>query len=191
MITTGQFLPSMSSFSQKLLCPTLASFRFSPDAVLELDLINPVDVEITKPPPKNQHLQNQDDDMGGSGEIMDDYGGGGGNDDDMGGGGGNDWETGAADGGEDFFSETGGNAIGGSSTHFDNNTTAGGNGGGGGGGNASGLMEDRDLLMTMDGNGEQTFDFFDSSMATNGGLGNKNWTGPEHWKMSRKVVRKG
>lgn len=175
------YLPSLEAFSTKLLCPSLASFRFSQDAVLSLDLINPIDEEIPRRP--NAHLRNEDDEMTGDNGLGGDFGGG---DDDIFagqdfGGGGDEGEGmygGNTDGADDFFASEEG-------VYGQN----------GGGGRGSGEMEDfdprrsggdeRDLVMSVDGSGEQTFDYLDSA------LGNKNWAGPEHWKMSRKVVRKG
>jgi condensin complex subunit 2 len=158
----------MELFAKMTLCPSLSSFRFSPDANLDLGILNPIDEELSV---RNVHLDH-DDDMGG-----DDF-----NDD---------GNVVNADGQEDFFGDMnrqedfndyGG---GGDEDHHDGEDDGelgqgqiepfrpGGNGGG-----------ERDLVMSMAGNGEQMFDYFDSALM-------KNWAGPEHWKMRRIAVKKG
>lgn len=135
------------------LCPSLASFRFSPDANIDLGILNPVDDEA---PLHNAHLADDEDDFGGAGEDVFagvDFGGGG------------------DEGAVDFFDdgvEDGSGPGNGQVEDFDPRR----------------LPGERDLVMSMDGNGEQMFDYFDSALM-------KNWAGPEHWKMRRVAVRKG
>ncbi|ORY82924.1 condensin complex subunit 2/barren [Leucosporidium creatinivorum] len=175
--------PSLASLSSFSLCPSLSSFRFSPDATLDLGILNPVDDD--EPPAQYQHRPNahlaNDDEEGGGGEFggfgQEGFGGGGVNDGfDFGGGG---EEYGGGGGEVDFFAEEmaadaslgGGQGLGGVEA-FDPRRAPG----------------DRELVMAMDGagagGGEQIFDYFDQK------LGGKNWAGPEHWKMRRVVAKK-
>lgn len=170
----------MELFAKMTLCPSLASFRFSPDSNLDLGILNPADEDIVMPadvPAFNAGLD-EDDDMGFGGALHD-------NDDNDYGGGGNN------EGAQDFFSDL----------HNGNNDDGGNDGFGAGvgddgddnGGLGQGRVEpfrignaggERDLVMTMAANGEQMFDHFDAALM-------KNWAGPEHWKMRRVAVKKG
>lgn len=165
-----KFLPSMELFAQMTLCPSLASFRFSPDANLDLGILNPIDEELSVrlPPQLNAHFADDDDDN--PFEFPEGAFEGGGGDE---------------DGPQDFFNDSNDNHYGG------------GEGGGGEdeGGHGQGGIDpfdprrvgnggERDLVMSMAGNGEQMFEHFDSALT-------KNWAGPEHWKMRRIAVKKG
>ena len=57
------------------LCPSLANFRFSADAILDLGILNPNDDDLPLPvaPQKNAHFADEDMDMGG---FDQDFGGG-------------------------------------------------------------------------------------------------------------------
>lgn len=140
------------------LCPSLANFRFSADAVLDLGILNPNDDDVPLPvAQKNAHFAEEggDTDMAGA-DYAEDYGGG---------------EGGDYGGGEvDFFADddVGGAASGsGPVEAFDPRRA-----------------EERDLVMSMSGTGEQNLEYFDSSMM-------KNWAGPEHWKMRKVASRRG
>lgn len=150
------------------LCPSLSAFRFSAEGVIDLGIIDPIDEEL---PQVNHHLDDVDDENDGGaamgeegGEVPyagHDYGG---------------------DNPVDFFDDGGGDGAGyGEGYGYgygDEGNGEGQQGGGGGGGGG-----ERDLVLSMDGNGDQMFDYFDASLT-------KNWAGPEHWKMRRTVVSK-
>lgn len=157
----GAFLPSLELFASKTLCPSLSAFRFSPDANLDLGILNPVDDEIPPPPAPlvtfAEHIPNPfgDDDH----FIPDEFGGGDyGNDMPM---------------EEDFFAaeQAMGNAGMGPVEGFDPSRI--GNDG-----------ADHLVLSFEGGEGSSTMDYFDNNSG-------KNWAGPEHWKMRRAVVKKG
>jgi hypothetical protein len=140
-----------------VLCPSLASFRFSAEGTIDLGITDPIDDE--EPIRPSAGIEGGYD----GGEEMDVFAGvdfGGGGDDDEGGG------------AVDFFDDGPGDE----------------------GGVESGQVEDfdprrpqgeRDLVVSMDDKGDQSFDFFDASST-------KNWAGPDHWKMRRPMnLRKG
>lgn len=182
----ARFLPDgLTPIAQMSLCPSLSSFRFSPDANLDLGILNPVD---------------DDDDHstvngGGGDDFLEGFGtfdknAGAGNDDFFGGGGGDGFgddeggdDFGGDGGGEDFFAVERAEAE----ISFANANASGGGGVGGGGEPGEYRVGGGgELVASLDGvGGEGMFDVFDQ--VANG----KNWAGPEHWKMRRVAVRKG
>lgn len=167
--------PSLASLSTYALCPSLSSFRFSPDANLDLGILNPVDDDDPPVQFKNAHLS-----AGGDGDGIGEFNAGrfgeAGDDDPFAGGMNEDYGGGGDEGEVDFFAaevaydaSMDGGAGQGPVEPFDPRRATGG----------------RDLVMSMDGGGEQMFDYFDQK------LGGKNWAGPEHWKMRRVVAKKG
>ena len=105
------------------LCPSLASFRFSPDANLDLDILNPVDdvAPIIRPPAPaaqpNAHLGSDDgnnDPFGGGEDMNHDFGGG---DEDYSGAG-----QATGDGSDDFFEGLGGEPSGSGSGAYGDQT---------------------------------------------------------------------
>lgn len=149
------------------LCPSLASFRFSADAHLDLEILNPVDEELPTPrAPLNSHLTDDDDlplpvmhEFDSDGLILQrDFGGGGPEMYDE----------------VDFFADDLPGAHGGPGVgpveDFDPRH--------------AGAAGQHDLVMSMDAAGEEMFGYFDTALS-------KNWAGPEHWKMRRVVNKKG
>lgn len=187
---TARCLPNgLDALSTMSLCPSLSFFRFS-DAQLDLGLLNlgfdddnngaePLPASASHRQPDARHLASGDDDedMGGFDDpyLNQDFGGGG---DD-------------GDGAEvDFFADQ----FSGEAAAFGlagaPAPIASGSGSGGGGGTGFGAVEpfdprrmadERDLVMSMDGEGDGMFAYFDAKLG-------KNWAGPEHWKMRRGVA---
>ncbi|KAL8291375.1 hypothetical protein RQP46_002353 [Phenoliferia psychrophenolica] len=166
----GKHIPSdvFDSLASMTLCPSLAAFRFSPDANLDLDILNPIDdvAPVFHPEPRvgGDAAQNADEDHF---DHNNDFGGGGGDDDfgDESGGAG----QATGDGSDDFFEGLGGEPS-----------------GSGGYGDVSGEGGASEVTVEM---GQQSragghmFDGLDAALE-------KNWAGPEHWKMRRIAVRK-
>jgi len=183
------------------LTPSLASFHFSadPNSSLVHDLLN-LSSSNDDDIPSNDYSQGQFGSNGGNGAGEDeDFGGfdqpeygGGYDDDDHGGNAGAPFDNGASGGEVDFFADQFSSSV----------VPNGANGAAGAGGIGFGAVEsfdprragtgERDLVMSMDGNGrnatageedaEGLFDYFDGKMK-------KNWAGPEHWKMRRNVKK--
>lgn len=179
------------------LCPSLSFFRFS-DAHLDLGLLNlggdddeddEVPFGARKATAARRDLpEGGDDDHAvdfGDAYMNQDFGGGG---EDFGG---------DADDGVDFFadqfsSEAAAYGLAGASPVASGSGL--GNSTGGGGGTGFGAVEpfdprrmadERDLVMSMEGDGDRMFEYFDAKLG-------KNWAGPEHWKMRRAAaVKKG
>lgn len=189
------------SLASMHLTPSLASFHFSadPNSSLVNDLLN-LSSSNDDDIPSNDYSQGQfGANSGNSGGEDEDFGGfdqpeygGGFDDDDPSAGMPFDNNNGAGGGGEvDFFAD-----------QFSSSVVPP-NGAAGPGGIGFGAVEsfdprragtgERDLVMSMDGNGranggggeedaEGLFDYFDGKMK-------KNWAGPEHWKMRRNVKK--
>lgn len=169
---TEKCLPNgLAAINAMALCPSLASFRFSPDANIDLGILNPDDEPLivgdVKAPnpggPLDFALPDYDD------FNNQDFGGGAEDDDDVN-------EFGRTSAGEiDFFaSDAGAQAIGESAPGYVY-------------GQAEPLDPRRasgDVVMSMDGPRDQMFNYFDSRLT-------KNWAGPEHWKMRRFAPKKG
>ncbi|KAM0747890.1 barren [Meredithblackwellia eburnea MCA 4105] len=188
--------PSVTtSLPSRSLCPSLAAFRFSPDANLDLDILNPVD-DVTPLPHRPQQQQQRDaavsggavggDDFEAFGDDgNNDFGGGGGDNEDDGG----DYGGGAGigvDGTDDFFSD-----LNFDSTSHGGPSTSYGNASRGGLGEQSQVTVEMSAYTTNGGGGpgqrSQTsmlFDELDAALE-------KNWAGPEHWKMRRVVGAAG
>ncbi|GAA5982564.1 hypothetical protein JCM10908_006700 [Rhodotorula pacifica] len=170
------------------LCPSLSFFRFS-DAQLDLGLLNlgndddedeTMHVAGRRDEPSIAHPFVGDDgnDMGGfDDQYMNQDFGGGGDDDD------------GPDGAEvDFFADQfSGQAAAYGLAGAGPIASGSGSGGGGGSGTGFGAVEpfdprrmadERDLVMSMEGDGHGMFEYFDAKLG-------KNWAGPEHWKMRR------
>lgn len=169
----------LESLSTMSLCPSLSFFRFS-DAQLDLGLLS-LGVDDTDEDAQALHgagstrgqegrnfaSAGHDEDMGGSDDayMNEDFGGGG-----------------EDDGAEvDFFADQ----FSGEAVAFGlagANPTASGSGGTGFGHvepfDPRRATNERDLVMSMDGDGEGMFEYFDAKLG-------KNWAGPEHWKMRR------
>ncbi|GAA5879151.1 hypothetical protein JCM3774_002095 [Rhodotorula dairenensis] len=172
----------LDPLSTMSLCPSLSFFRFS-DAQLDLGLLNlgidDVDDDAEPLPRVGSNREHDgghsastghDGDMGGFDDAyMDQDFGGGGED----------------EGAEvDFFAD-----------QFSGEAAAFGLAGAapvasGSGGTGFGAVEpfdprratnDRDLVMSMDGEGDGMFEYFDAKLG-------KNWAGPEHWKMRRGIT---
>ncbi|POY74947.1 hypothetical protein BMF94_1923 [Rhodotorula taiwanensis] len=177
------------------LCPSLSFFRFS-DAHLDLGLLNlggdddeddEVPFGARKTTAARRDLpEGGDDDHAvdfGDAYMNQDFGGGG---EDFGG---------DADDGVDFFadqfsSEAVAYGLAGAGPVASGSGL--GNSTGGGGGTGFGAVEpfdprrmadERDLVMSMEGDGDGMFEYFDAKLG-------KNWAGPEHWKMRRAAAVK-
>jgi condensin complex subunit 2 len=158
-----KYVPHPDSIEGKTLCPSLSSFKFTPDGASStflLDILDPVD-DVLPPPVTSQTLtRSMEDDLIAHQNDNDDYGGG---DEDFGftpagdalGG-----EGEVGGGGEDFFADLG----------LDSQ--------------AQGLQ-----FVPGRGDGEVEGDMeVEASGAFEGlerVLMGKNWAGPEHWKMRR------
>lgn len=175
------------------LCPSLSFFRFS-DAQLDLGLLNlgfdddddnggealPASASHRQSDARHLQAGDDDEDMGGFDDpyLNQDFGGGGGDDD----------EGAEVDFFADQFSgEAAAFGLAGAPAPIASGSGA---GGGGGGGTGFGAVEpfdprrvadERDLVMSMDGEGDGMFAYFDAKLG-------KNWAGPEHWKMRRGVA---
>ncbi|KAI5479524.1 hypothetical protein MNV49_003466 [Pseudohyphozyma bogoriensis] len=164
----AKYIPSLPALENKTLCPSLSSFRFSPDATLDLDILNPTDDILPAPRRQLAFADPVDGESGIEGQgmalnddVYDDFGGGG---DDN-------------DGGDDFFADLG------------QDTAM--NGSGAWASSSYGEQSGVDGTGEVDGvelshvGGDSTL-FEDLDRA----LGKKNWAGPEHWKMRRVTARK-
>lgn len=152
------------------LCPSFASFRFSADAHLDLDILNPVDEELPVPRKPVNVNDAEPAIVWGNGNADTD-----GNDDFFAGrefgGGGDDADAEVVDFFADDLPVSGGGTMGvGPIENLDPRRAT----------------SDRELVMaSIEGGGEDMFGYFDNA------LGKKNWAGPEHWKMRRVAALNG
>jgi condensin complex subunit 2 len=161
------FLPDLDLIEEMVICPSLASFKFSSDPnVLDLGLFRAnLGGSVTSRAHEADPLGDStvatptgeaggDFFTSGAGDEQDfeDFGGGGGDGDDF---------DDAGDGGADFFADEP-EAL-----------------------DAQRPPNEREIVMAFakDGDG-QMFDYFDAALA-------KNWAGPQHWKMHRTIRRVG
>ncbi len=190
---TARCLPNgLDALSTMTLCPSLSFFRFS-DAQLDLGLLNlgfddddnggdALPASASHRQPDVRHLASggdDDEDMGGFDDpyLNQDFGGGGGDDD----------EGAEVDFFADQFSgEAAAFGLQGATAPIASGSGAGGGGGGSGFGavepfDPRRMADERDIVMSMDGEGDGMFAYFDAKLG-------KNWAGPEHWKMRRGVA---
>lgn len=182
----------LDALSTMTLCPSLSFFRFS-DAQLDLGLLNlgfddddnggdALPASASHRQPDVRHLASggdDDEDMGGFDDpyLNQDFGGGGGDDD----------EGAEVDFFADQFSgEAAAFGLQGATAPIASGSGAGGGGGGSGFGavepfDPRRMADERDIVMSMDGEGDGMFAYFDAKLG-------KNWAGPEHWKMRRGVA---
>ncbi|SCZ97822.1 BZ3500_MvSof-1268-A1-R1_Chr3-3g06394 [Microbotryum saponariae] len=175
-LTTRCFPDGLDTLEDMVLCPSLASFRFSPDANLDLGILQNPDnddeelAQLTQraalPGGRTGGDNAHDNELNGQ-----DYG----FDDQREFGGSNDNDDGGADGAVDFFADEPGAGRPFDPSRDDSPGFMGGGQDGDGG----------ELVMSMEnGSGDgHLFDLLDAGLS-------KNWAGPEHWKMRRLVQRK-
>ncbi|SCV74682.1 BQ2448_7711 [Microbotryum intermedium] len=174
-LTTRCFPDGLDTLENMVLCPSLASFRFSPDANLDLGILQTPDNDEEELAQLTQRVAIP---AARAGDISHDDAGNGqgyGFDDNHEFGGCNDDDNGGADGAVDFFADEPGGGRPFDPSRDDSPGFMGGGPDGGGG----------ELVMSMqNGSGDgHLFDLLDAGLS-------KNWAGPEHWKMRRLVQRK-